>query len=900
VLIDEELYLEHYGTPRKSGRYPWGSGGDEPGKVSPTRNKDFTDYYNDMKSQGLSEKEIAEGIGYTVQQLRQRKSIARNEKRQSDIDMAVRLHEKGYSNGAIAERMGLAGESSARSLIAASQKEERDILKTTSEMLKAEVAEKTIVDIGAGTENLVGITKTRLGTAVAMLQDQGYTVHKFDEEQAGTGLMTKYKVLCPPGMTQKEAWARRGETRIIGHVSDDGGRTNYGLLPPLSIHPDRVGIVYKEDGGDKSDGVIFVRPGVKDVNLDKALYAQVRVKVGEDRYLKGMAMYKDDLPPGIDLQFNTNKSKDTSKRDVMKPTTDDPNNPFGSSLKRQIIKKDANGKPLLDKNGHEQLESAMNLVHEEGDWANWSKTISTQMLSKQSPTLARNQLNMTYEQRLKDFKDISSLTNPTIKKNLLEKFADGTDSAAVHLDAAGLKDQGWHSILPISTMKPTEVYAPNYNNGDRVVLIRFPHGGTFEIPELTVNNNHKEAKGLIGGARDAVGIHHSVAERLSGADFDGDTVLVIPNMSKRIKTSPGLEGLKNFDPKSAFPKYEGMPVMTPRQKGMEMGNISNLITDMTIHGAPNEHIARAVRHSMVVIDAEKHELNYKESARVNNIAELKERYQGSKRAGASTLISRATAQEMVPERRLARVSEGGPINKATGEINYVPTNRINYRTGAPKKVRSTKLGETKDAHTLVSGTTGTTMERIYADHSNKLKDLANLARKEAVNTPRAKKNPSATKVYAKEVESLNAKLHIAQRNAPLERQAQIIAQATYRARRDEKPLMDEAEKKKIKFQALEQARARTGAQKSQVKFTPDEWEAIQAGAISDTKLETILKHADIDSVRQMATPKPGKLMTSAKTKRAEDMIALGYTRKQIADALGVSITTLDEATTGSE
>jgi hypothetical protein len=299
---------------------------------------------------------------------------------------------------------------------------------------------------------------------------------------------------------------------------------------------------------------------------------------------------------------------------------------------------------------------------------------------------------------------------------------------------------------------------------------------------------------------------------------------------------------------------------------------------------------------MVVIDAEKHELNYKESARVNNIGQLKEKYQGGKRAGASTLISRATAKVYVDERRLARVDEGGPINKLTGEINLVPTGKINKQTGKPKQERTTKLAETKDAHTLVSGTTGTTMERIYADHSNKLKDLANLARKEAVNTPRAKKNPGATKVYAKEVESLNAKLHIAQRNSPLERQAQIIAQATTRARRAEKPFVDEAEKKKIEFQALEQARARTGAKKHQVKFTPEEWEAIQAGAISDTHLQTILKHADVDSVKQMATPRPGKLMTSAKTKRAEDMAALGYTRKQIADALGVSISTLDEAT----
>jgi len=896
VLIDEDLYLEHYGTLRKSGRYPWGTGENESGHISPTNNKDFTDHYNDMRSQGLTDKQIAEGIGMTVLQVRQRKSIARNEKRQADIAMATRLKEKGYSHGAIAERMGLAGESSARSLLAAGEKENNDILQTTANMLKGEVDAHGQTDIGTGVENLVGITKTRLGVAVAMCEDDGYAVHTFKEAQLGTGLPTNYKVLCPPGTTSREAYINRANTHTIAKVSDDHGRTNYGILPPLSVDPKRVGVTYKEDGGGKADGVIFVRPNVKDVSLDKASYAQVRVKVGDDHYLKGMAMYKDDLPPGIDLMFNTNKSDTGNKLDALKPIAKDSDNPFGAVIKRQIISKDEHGKPILDSKGKEQLTSAMNLIHEEENWSTWSKTISTQMLSKQSPTLARNQLNMLYEQKLKDFKDISSLTNPTIKKDLLEKFADSADSSAVHLEAAGMKDQAWHVILPISSMKPTEVYAPNYKDGERVVLIRFPHGGTFEIPELTVNNKNREARKLLPDARDAIGIHHSVAERLSGADFDGDTVLVIPNKSGKIKIDPALEGLKNFDPQSAYPKYEGMPKMTARQKGMEMGNISNLITDMTIKGAPNDHLARAVRHSMVVIDAEKHDLNYKESARANGIAALKEEYQGGKRAGAATLISRATAEERVLDRRLARVSEGGPIDKSTGKVNLVPTNRINYKTGELKKIKSTKLAETTDAHTLVSGTTGTRMERIYADHSNKLKDLANLARKEAVNTPRAQKNPSAAKVYSKEVESLNHKLHLAQSNAPLERQAQIIGNANYRAKVAEKPFMDEAEKKKVRFQSLEAARARTGAKKNQIKFTDKEWEAIQAGAISDTKLETMLKHSDIETVRKLATPRPVLLMSPAKTRRAEDMKALGYTRAQIADQLGVSLTTLDEAT----
>ena len=51
-----------------------------------------------------------------------------------------------------------------------------------------------------------------------------------------------------------------------------------------------------------------------------------------------------------------------------------------------------------------------------------------------------------------------------------------------------------------------------------------------------------------------------------------------------------------------------------------MGKISNLITDMTLLGASEDKLARAVRHSMVVIDDEKHHLDYKQSEKDNNIA----------------------------------------------------------------------------------------------------------------------------------------------------------------------------------------------------------------------------------------------------------------------------------------
>src|SRR6478672_11905277 len=105
---------------------------------------------------------------------------------------------------------------------------------------------------------------------------------------------------------------------------------------------------------------------------------------------------------------------------------------------------------------------------------------------------------MTYERRLKDYNDILSLTNPAVRKKFLEEFADNADSAAVHLKAATLPRSRYQVILPVNSIKSNEVFAPNFRNGEQVVLIRSPHGGTFEIPKLIVNNRNREARRLIG------------------------------------------------------------------------------------------------------------------------------------------------------------------------------------------------------------------------------------------------------------------------------------------------------------------------------------------------------------------------------------------------------------------
>lgn len=901
----DEHELKHYGIIRRSGRYPWGSGGNTIGARA-RRGRTFLEMVDDLEAQGMSQVDIAKGFGMTTTQLRSNVTIANNAIRREKQDRAEKLRAKGWSTSAIATEMEL-NESSVRQLLDPSVKERTMILENTTEMLRDEVAKGGWIGIGAGSEYYIsgGISKERLRSAVAILEDEGYEVIRVQVDQGGTSKKTTVKVLCPPGTKYKDVVTTKDQIRELVYVSEDGGRTQLGILPPLPISSDRVAVRYAEDGGDQSDGVIYVRPGVEDVSLGGSRYAQVRIDVDGTHYLKGMAMYKDDLPPGVDLVFNTNKRKSDPKIQedpiygAMKPQEDDKDNPFGAVVKRQILTK--------DKNGNDQVTSVMNILDEEGNWDTWSRKLSSQVLSKQSPKLAEAQLKKVYDKRKAEFDEINSLTNPTVKRHLLQKYSDTVDADAVHLMAAALPRSSYHVILPFNSLKDNEVYAPNFNQGETVALIRYPHGGTFEIPVLTVNNNAKAPKQTIGRAIDAVGINHEVAKRLSGADFDGDFVMVIPNDSGTIKSTPALRQLENFDPQS-YKLPSDAPKMKKGTKENEMGVVSNLITDMTIQKASTDEIARAVKHSMVVIDAEKHHLDYKKSERDHGIPALKEKYQGrhpsGQLKGASTLISRASSTQYVNDRRLRRAKEGGPIDKDTGRLVYVETGAMKKKARTkrngevvweevPVLQKSTKMAETDDARTLLSKNGGTQIERVYANHANKLKALGNQSRKTMVNSPDAHPySPSANKVFKKEVEKLTADLKLAKMNAPKERQAQVIQNALVAQKKASTPDMDSARLKKVKAQALAEARTRVGYKKHLVPISDRQWEAIQAGAVRKTVLKEILDNSDIDRVKELATPKQKTLMDSGQAARARSLSKQGLTQAEIARILGVSLTTL--------
>ena len=893
--ISEEEYLAHYGVLRRSGRYPWGSGNN-----TETR-RTFLMWIKDMLGKGFTDKEVAEGFDMTVKELRSARSVATEEVKAADIAMAKALKDKGNSTTAIAERMGKP-ESTIRTYLAPGAELKAQQIQATAMMLKDYVDKNGFTDVGGGAETFLNVSREKLDAAIFLLQEEyGYPNYtNIPVKQLGTKHETNMKVLAPPGTEWADVRYNTDKiTPAVGIKMDDTGLNVIGLKTPKSIDAKRIEVKYKEDGGHLEDGVMYIRPGVDDLSLGGKPYAQVRIQVGKDHYLKGMAIYKDDLPDGVDVVFNTNKSKKDAPDtlDVLKEVERikegpnkgkiDPDNPFGAQIRRQILDDDGN------------VTSAVNLVNEAEDWAGWSDRLASQVLSKQPPRLAQEQLDMTYDSRKNELDEIMALTNPTVRKKLLKQYSEAVDSQAVDLDAHAMPRQAWHVILPNNKLKPTEVYAPNYENGETVALIRYPHGGKFEIPELVVNNNNPSAKKMLRDSKDAIAINAEVAERLSGADFDGDTVLVIPQKpGKKLNTTKPLKQLENFDHRAEYPEYPGMKRMSKANTQKEMGVISNLITDMTIRGASEAELARAVKHSMVVIDAHKHKLNYKLSYERNGIAALQKEYQATadgKSKGASTLISRAKGDDYRPKEKLRPVSEGGPVNKRTGELVWVPTGETNYKTGKPKLEAKPKLARVKDARELSSGTR---IETVYANHSNRMKQLANSARKSEINTPRAPWSSSAKKVYAEEVSSLNAKLALAEENRPRERAALVFANATVKAKKDANPTMTPQTEKKLGNQALEESRTRFNAKKQQIKITEREWEAIQNNALSDSNVKKILDNADMDVVRELATPKTRLLMTSAKTTRAKRMLADGYTRAQVAAQLGVSLSTLDRSLDG--
>lgn len=911
VFDAEEEYLEHVGrsvldgAPIGSGRYRYGSGDSAYQHV-----KNFQTTVRSLRKKGMSETDIAKHLQMSTSEYRSKIGSNREQVHAYEVAMAKKLKAKGMSNVAIAMRLykDPKKESTVRNLIKEADAPKKKAYEATEAILRDELEKHRMLDVGPGVELNLGISETRLKNVLTQMEKDGYTVHRnfaIDQYGKATNQKTTVKVLTKDDVPIKEVYDHMDEIVPAGmdHFSDDNGHTWNERKAPESVSSDRIFVKYAEDGGTDKDGVIELRRGVKDISLGDARYAQVRVAVDDTHYLKGMAMYSDEFDTnpalkGYDIIVNSNKHRGTPLKDnpdpngstVFKKMKADPANPFGANVVDDDQLVLARNRKWTDENGVEH-ESAVRIVNEEGKWNDWSRNISAQMLSKQPPALAKQQLDLTYDAKREQLNDILALTNPTVKKKLLGDFADSCDSDAVHLKAYGFPGQAGKVILPITSMPPNQIYAPSYKDGTEVVLIRYPHASITEIPSLTVNNRQPEAKRTLGNAIDAVGISPKTAQQLSGADFDGDTVYVIPNPRGDIKHKKQYEDLKDFDTKEAYPGYPGMKVISHGHQQKQMGVVTNLITDMTIAKASDDELVRAIKHSMVIIDSEKHKLDWKRSEQENDIRGLIEKYQvkadGSV-GGASTLISRAKSKTYINQRRYKGVD---PV---TGEKIFKETGKRNWR-GQLIQETSTQMADTKDARTLISKHNAL-VERIYAKYANRMKDLALEARREMEATPNLKYDPEARKLYSKEVDSLSAKLTEAKKNAPLERQALILANVAVKQYLYDNPSIknDHGALKKLKGRTLNQKRQVTGANKKRVKFTDREWEAIQAGAVHDSFLKDILRNADSKEVKQRAMPRQKTTISPARKQRVESMLKLGYTQADVASMMDISISSVQD------
>lgn len=986
---------------RGSGRYEWGTG-----QRLHQHDWEIYDRITKYKQQGMSEKEIVEAMGFkNSNELRAVKQIATNvvkSDRQRTADYYIHTINpetgKVYTPTEIGKIMGV-NESTVRSILASSKSGNTNKIFQAAETLEEAVKAKHYIDVGKGVELNLGLSPDSLNTSLEILKQKGYVVDTVDVKQMiNPSQMTTYRVLAEPGTTKQDLKQHKYDIKTIEELTSLDNRIENPdypshFMPPKMLSLDKVSIKYDEFDGRAMDGEIMIRaekdengnyiPTNPALSLGNARYAQVRIAVDTPEgpmYAKGVAGYSSDVPEGCDILVWSNKPEEKGYKKALKPMSDSETNPFGSAVV-QTFMKDKDGNYILDKDGNKQV-SAINIVgstpddaHVEGVWSTWNRKTPSQFLGKQSKELVKQQLTLQIKQAEDELAEVMRYTNPTVRKKMLIDLADQFDGNAVSLKAAPIAGQSVHVLRAVPSLKDTECYCPDLPDGTIVACVRYPFAGPFESPILKVNNRNKDARDRIGNAMDACGINQNVANRLSGADFDGDTVTVIPLTRKTasgefekvtsVKTAPTLPGLEGFDTNEYSldnPRFSNMVnskgeptyplIRNTRQRSTQMGIASNLITDMYARGCEDEEeLSRAVRYSMVIIDAYKHKLNYKAAYQDYDIESLKKKYQNrmtedgeEKYGGASSLLSRAKSKVTVDARSMAynidpktgekvyrapkyttkairekqyvlapmdyknpitgrkskyMVDDNGNKIVATtdGKVVKNKDGSYSYDKGSGKALWVTKGYEkrTQDSTQMAEAKDARTLlsdnpneiERMYADFANHMKSLANRARLESIRVKEEKADPEARKTYAAEVESLKEKLIKAKANSVRERQANLIASSRFNAAYNDNPDMDGDDKKKLRGTLVKQARYETGAAKDRVRFTDREWEAVEKRAISPSMLNDLLKNADEDDYLSRAMPKTDRI-GSAKRQRIKAMFNAGFTYEEIAKACGVA------------
>ena len=191
TMSEDDFYdednLTHYGMPRRSGRYPWGSG-DNPYQHS----ADFMARVQSLKKSNATavdestgeiltgERAIAKIMGLSnTKELRVQYALAKDEKRTYDVQTAKSMRADGKSLDEIAKAMGFKNDSSVRSLLNDQTASKMNKSKKTADTLKQCLKEKlkddpkAVLDVGVGVERELGISKEKLNEALYIMQQEG-------------------------------------------------------------------------------------------------------------------------------------------------------------------------------------------------------------------------------------------------------------------------------------------------------------------------------------------------------------------------------------------------------------------------------------------------------------------------------------------------------------------------------------------------------------------------------------------------------------------------------------------------------------------------------------------------------------------------------------------------------
>jgi len=162
VMMQEADDLQHYGTKRHSGRYPWGSG-DDGMQRAPSEVERTVAEYDALRAKGMADVDIAAKLGITTTKMRTDRTLAKAERDQRNAEGVNVMLKRGMKIPEIATAMGLS-ESSVRNWIGKDPNtvnSKRQIDKTADALADA-VKRSTYVDIGTGVERQLGISKQKL------------------------------------------------------------------------------------------------------------------------------------------------------------------------------------------------------------------------------------------------------------------------------------------------------------------------------------------------------------------------------------------------------------------------------------------------------------------------------------------------------------------------------------------------------------------------------------------------------------------------------------------------------------------------------------------------------------------------------------------------------------------